>query len=93
MEPNEILNGEDHNSDAFVANKFSKNLNLNHTEVKITPNIITDYWNDTIKFMEEPRYSGIYQCIIIQINFFPKKHVVTMSGDIGDELTEVIQII
>ena len=57
MEPNEILNGEDHNSDAFVANKFSKNLNLNHTEVKITPNIITDYWNDTIKFMEEPRYN------------------------------------
>ncbi len=87
MEPNEIINGEDHNSDAFVANKFSKTLNLNHTEVKITPNIITEYWNDTIKFMEEPRYNWNLPMYYYTNKFLSQNNiVVTMSGDMGDEL-------
>ena len=49
MEPNEILDGEDHNSDAKAAKLFSKDFNFNHREVKITPEIISKYWNDTIK--------------------------------------------
>ena len=34
MDPNEIIDGEDHNSDANIADKFSKVLNLNHKKVK-----------------------------------------------------------
>ena len=87
MEPNRIIDGEDHNSDADVANMYSKILNLNHQEVKITPNIISEYWDDTIKFMEEPRYNWnlpmyYYTNKILSMNNI----VVTMSGDMGDEL-------
>ncbi len=87
IDPNEIIDGEDHNSDAKVAKKFSKTLKLNHQEVKITPNIISDYWNDTIRFMEEPRYNWNLPMYYYTNKFLSQnKIVVTMSGDIGDEL-------
>ena len=34
MEPNEIIDGEDHNSDARAANLLSSELSLNHSEIK-----------------------------------------------------------
>ncbi len=87
MDPNEIIDGEDHNSDANIADKFSKVLNLNHKKVKITPNIISEYWNDTIKFMEEPRYNWNLPMYYYTNKFLSEnKIVVTMSGDMGDEL-------
>ena len=87
MEPNEILNGEDHNSDAKVANLFSKSLDFNHHEVRITPDTISDYWNSTIKYMEEPRYNWNLPMYYFTNKFLSeKKIIVTMAGDIGDEL-------
>jgi len=87
MAPNEIINGEDHNSDANVASRFSTTLNLNHQEVKITPDIIADYWDDTVKFMEEPRYNWNLPMYYYTNKFLSEnKIVVTMSGDMGDEL-------
>lgn len=87
MDPNEIIEGEDHNSDAKVASIFSKTLNLNHQEVKITPDIISKYWNDTIKYMEEPRYNWNLPMYFYTNKFLSQnKIVVTMSGDMGDEL-------
>ena len=32
-------------------------LNFNHKEIKITPDIVLDSWDEAIKFMEEPRYN------------------------------------
>ena len=87
MEPNEIIDGEDHNSDARAANLFSSELSLKHSEVKITPKVISEYWNDTIKFMEEPRYNWNLPMYYFTNKFLSqKKIVVTMSGDMGDEL-------
>ena len=67
--------------------KQSKTLNLNHQEVKITPDIISKYWNDTIKYMEEPRYNWNLPMYFYTNKFLSQnKIVVTMSGDMGDEL-------
>ena len=87
MEPNEIIEGEDHNSDASVAKLYSDQLGLNHKEVKITPNIISDSWDETIKFIEEPRYNWNLPMYYFTNKILSQnKVVVTMSGDMGDEL-------
>tara|TARA_B100000989_G_scaffold129807_1_gene96429 strand:- start:108 stop:1844 length:1737 start_codon:yes stop_codon:yes gene_type:complete len=87
MEPNEIIDGEDHNSDAKVAKHYSNYLGLNHKEVKITPEIISESWDETIKFIEEPRYNWNLPMYYFTNKFLSQnKVVVTMSGDIGDEL-------
>ena len=85
MDPNEIIDGEDHNSDAKVAKKFSKILQLNHQEVKITPDIIDESWNDAVKFIEEP--DTIEFTMYYYTNkFLSQNNIVIMSGDMGDEL-------
>ena len=56
MEPN-ILGKEDYNSDAKIAKQFAKDINLNHKEITITPKTFIENWNDSIKFIEEPRYN------------------------------------
>ena len=87
MEPNEIINGEDHNSDAHIAKKYAQKLKLNHTEVKITPQIIVDDWDSAINCIEEPRYNWNLPMYYYTNKFLSKKKiVVTMSGDIGDEI-------
>ncbi|MDC3023397.1 asparagine synthase (glutamine-hydrolyzing) [Pelagibacteraceae bacterium] len=87
MDPNEIIDGEDHNSDAYVANNFSKEIGLEHKEVKITPSIISNYWDETINFMEEPRYNWNLPMYYFTNKILSEnKIVVTMSGDMGDEL-------
>ena len=87
MEPNEIIDGEDHNSDANVANLFSKQLNLNHKEVKITPNVISESWEQTINTIEEPRYNWNLPMYYFTNKILSQNNiVVTMSGDMGDEL-------
>ena len=87
MDPNAIIDGEDYNSDANVARRYSNELNLNHSEVIITPETFTDYWDDSIKFMEEPRYNWNLPMYYFTNKFLSKNNiVVTMSGDMGDEL-------
>ena len=54
MEPNVILDGEDHNSDSNIARKFAKEIDLNHTEIKITPENFANNWDDSVKSIEEP---------------------------------------
>ncbi len=87
MEPNEIIHGEDHNSDANVARLYSNELNLIHKEVKITPEIISDYWDETMKCIEEPRYNWALPMYYFTNKFLSQNNiVVTLAGDIGDEL-------
>lgn len=87
MSPNEIIDGEDHNSDAYVAKRFAEKLKLNHQEVNINPNVISNYWNDTINYIEEPRYNWNLPMYYYTNKILSENNIiVTMSGDIGDEL-------
>lgn len=87
MEPNEIIDGEDHNSDAYVAKLYSSELGLNHKEIKITPNIISNCWDETMKYIEEPRYNWALPMYYFTNRILSQNDiVVTMAGDMGDEL-------
>jgi len=87
MDPNIIINNEDHNSDAIIANKFSKHENFNHQEVRITPEIISKYWDNTINTIEEPRYNWNLPMYYYTNKILSESNiVVTMAGDIGDEI-------
>jgi len=87
MDPSEIIGGDDLNSDAYAAKKFSKELKLNHHEVKITPEIISNYWTDSIKTIEEPVYNWNLPMYLYTNKYLSKKGIiVTMAGDVGDEI-------
>ncbi len=86
VEPN-IVGKEDYNSDAIVANKFANKINLKHKEIKITPKIFFENWDNSIKFMEEPRYSWNLPMYFYTNEMLSKDGtVVTFAGDIGDEI-------
>jgi len=87
MDPNVIRAGEDHNEDARCAKILANENNFNHTEVIITPEIIKDYWDNSIYYMEQPIYSpslAMY-CYTNKV-LHDKGIVVTMAGDMGDEI-------
>ena len=87
VEPNVIINGEDHNSDADIAKKFAGNLGFKHKEVKITPEIIVKEWDKANRIIEEPRYNWNLPMYYFTNKFLNKDNiVVTMAGDIGDEI-------
>ena len=87
MEPNVVTPNEDHNSDALVAEKFAKDFDMFHHEVVVTPDIINEVWDDSIKFMEEPRYNWNMPMYFYTNKILSKfGTVVTMAGDMGDEL-------
>ena len=87
MEPNIIRAGEDHNEDARCAQILANKNNFKHTEVVITPDIIKSYWNDSIYYIEQPVYSpslAMY-CYTNKV-LHDKGVVITMAGDMGDEI-------
>ena len=87
MEPNVVTPNEDHNSDALVAERFAKDFDMFHHEVVVTPDIINEVWDDSIKFMEEPRYNWNMPMYFYTNKILSKfGTVVTMAGDMGDEL-------
>ena len=86
VEPN-IIDKEDYNSDANIAKKFAQEINLEHEEIKITPKIFFENWNESIKFIEEPRYSWNLPMYFFANKILAEKNtVVTFAGDIGDEI-------
>ena len=67
--------------------KFANEINLNHTEVKITPKTFLENWNKSIKYIEEPRYSWNLPMYYLTNKVLSKHNtVVTFAGDIGDEI-------
>lgn len=87
MEPNEIINGEDHNGDANIAKKLSEDFNFNHHEIKITPEIIAENFDNSIKFIEEPTYNWNQPMYYYTNKVLSDNGVtITMAGDIGDEI-------
>ena len=87
MNPNIISGGENYNEDAICAQELADANNFNHKEVIITPKIIEDYWDDSIYFMEQPAYnpSLAMYCYTNKV-LHDNSIVVTMAGDMGDEI-------
>ena len=87
MNPNIITKGDDFNDDATVAKILAEEEKYNHTVVEITPKNIKETWNDAIYFMEQPAYnpSLAMYCHTNKV-LHDAGIVVTMSGDMGDEI-------
>ena len=87
MNPNIIHGDENYNEDAICAQVLADANNFNHKEVIITPKIIEDYWDDSIYFMEQPAYnpSLAMYCYTNKV-LHDNGIVVTMAGDMGDEI-------
>ena len=77
----------DHNEDADCAEVLARDNNFNHTEVTITPEIVKQYWNDSIYYMEQPVYSpSLAMYCYTNKALHDNGIVVTMAGDMGDEV-------
>ncbi len=86
MYPN-IYDKENYNSDAEIAKLFSKEIELEHREIIITPKTFVENWDRSIEYIEEPRYNWCLPMYFHTNNFLSKNNtVVTMAGDIGDEI-------
>ena len=86
MEPNVII-GENFNDDANCAKKFAEEFKLNHHRIKVTPDSVKESWESSMYTMEQPVYN-ISIPMYYQTNKYlsDKGVVVTMAGDMGDEL-------
>jgi len=88
MEPNYVHPKDgDHNEDADCAKVLADANDFNHTEVTITPEIVEQYWNDSIYYIEQPVYnpSLAMYCYTNKV-LHDNGIVVTMAGDMGDEV-------
>ncbi len=86
VEPN-IIDEEDYNSDAEIAKMFAEDIALRHKEIKITPKIFYENWNQSIKYIEEPRYSWNLPMYYFTNKVLSQNEtIVTFAGDIGDEI-------
>ena len=88
MEPNYVHPKDgDHNEDADCAKVLANANNFNHIEVTITPEIVKQYWNDSIYYMEQPVYSpSLAMYCYTNKMLHDNGIVVTMAGDMGDEV-------
>ena len=88
MEPNFVHPKDgDYNEDADCAKVLANENNFNHTEITITPEIIKEYWNDSIYYMEQPVYSPSLAMYCYTNKMLHNNGiVVTMAGDMGDEV-------
>ena len=86
VQPNIILD-EDFNSDANAAMLLAKQNKFNHTEVICTPEIFMNAWDDSVYYMEQPVYNPS-NAMYCHTNKFLSQNgiVVTMAGDMGDEI-------
>ena len=78
---------EDFNSDHMAAGVLAKDNSFNHTTVEITPEIYHAYWQDAAYQIEQPVYSSNLPMYSYMNKFLSERGVVvTMAGDMGDEL-------
>ena len=88
MEPNYIHPKDgDHNEDADCAKVLAEANKFNHTEVIVTPEIVKEYWDDSIYYMEQPVYNpSLPMYCYTNKTLADNGIVVTMAGDMGDEV-------
>jgi len=78
---------ENYNNDADVASTFANDMGFKHTEVPIKPEQIEKIWDDSIYYMEQPVYNPSQSMYCHTNKFLSEKGiVVTMAGDMGDEI-------
>ena len=86
MNPNVII-GENFNDDANCAKRFAQDIGLNHHRVEVTPQTVEQYWADAMHTMEQPVYNMSMPMYYYTNKFLSDQGVVvTMAGDMGDEL-------
>ena len=88
MEPNYIHPKDgDHNEDADCVKILADTNNFNHTEVIVTPEVAKEYWDDSIYYMEQPVYNpSLPMYCYTNKKLSDTGIVVTMAGDMGDEV-------
>jgi asparagine synthase (glutamine-hydrolysing) len=86
MSPN-VRIGEDFNDDANCAKKFAEDFKLNHHSVIVTPDSVKANWDASMHTMEQPVYNMSIPMYYQTNKYLSEKGVVvTMAGDMGDEL-------
>jgi len=86
MNPNVVI-GENFNDDANCAQQFAQDIGLNHHRVEVTPHTVEQYWADAMHTMEQPVYNMSMPMYYYTNKFLSEQGVVvTMAGDMGDEL-------
>lgn len=87
IEPPTSVAHEDMNSDANTAKRFAEEFGFEHTEVITDPQVVVENWDDAMYFMEQPVYNQSQVMYYYTNKVMSKKGiVVTMAGDMGDEL-------
>ena len=78
---------EDYNSDANAAKVLAESEGYNHDEVVVTPDTYLDAWEQSIYFMEQPNFNPSMAMYCHTNKYMADKGIViTMAGDMGDEL-------
>ena len=86
MSPN-VKADEDYNSDANCARILAKQNSFKHKEVVITPESFIDSWDHSIYYMEQPVYNpSLPMYCYTNKTLADNGIVVTMAGDMGDEV-------
>lgn len=82
-----VSSDEDYNSDSMIASKFAKEQGFDHHDVVISPSEYLSAWDDSIYYMEQPNYnpSNPVYCFTNKV-LSDNEIVITMAGDMGDEL-------
>jgi asparagine synthase (glutamine-hydrolysing) len=83
----DVVAGEDFNDDARCASILATHEGYNHKEVLFTPEMVIKHWDQSIEYLEEPLSNPsltmyYYTNKVLSENGI----VVTMAGDMGDEL-------
>ena len=87
MDPNIIWREDDHNDDHNKALKLAQQFGFNHKVVTMTPKILTDMWDESIYYMEQPVYNPSMVMYYYTNKVLSEDGiVVTLAGDMGDEV-------
>lgn len=87
MEPPVIIPDEDYNDDARCALILATHEKYNHKEVICTPETVVKFWNDSMRLIEQPMYNPSLAMYCYTNHILSSNNiVVTMAGDMGDEL-------
>ena len=78
---------ENYNSDSEMAKRFATEHEFNHHDVVMSPKEYLSAWDDSIWYQEQPIYnpSNPVYCFTNKV-LSDNEIVITMAGDMGDEL-------
>ena len=87
ISPMPKISYEDFNSDHDCALELALRDKFHHQVIKITPDIYVNNWDNAVYYMEEPVYNPSLPMYNYTNKFLSEKGiVVTMAGDMGDEV-------